>query len=93
MKLYKDKHGNILTKENGTSRDEQIELKGACLSSSHKAEQNTEELIKRWNCHDELVEALTNINELITHPAIEADETMPQIIAIEKILNKVKEGK
>ena len=84
MKLHLSKWGNIFTDEGGI-----FKVNG---SASDESKQNTLELIKRWNLHDELVEALTNINELITHPSVEADETMPQIIAIQEILNKVKEG-
>ena len=92
MKLHTDIQDNILINKDGFVLVDKLRL-DTVRSRRIKAKQNTEELIKRWNCHDELVEALTNINEIIMHPSVEADETMPQIAAMQEILNKVKEGK
>ena len=54
-KLFKNEHGAILTVKDGHSIQDRFVATGVGSSNNEDSQQNAEELIKRWNSHDELV--------------------------------------
>jgi len=65
-KLYLEQYGNIVTKEGGDSWHHDFTIKGASLSGSQEAINNTNELIKRWNEYDANQQEIAELKEFKT---------------------------
>ena len=84
-KLFKHHHGSVLTVKDGCAMAHGFRVNGLTLGDCSEANQNTNELVKRWNSHDKLIdicERLSNelnaaIKEVNQHREKESKEAYP----------------